>query len=190
MGKALIFSAPSGAGKTTVVKHLLEKFDCFEFSISATSRVIRKGEKEGKDYFFMSSEEFRKKVGENAFIEWEEVYSGCCYGTLKAEIDRIWALGKHVLFDVDVKGGINLKNQFGQRALSVFVMPPSLDILKERLIARSTENEESLKKRLDKAAEELKYAQEFDVIIINEDLQMTYRETEMLVSAFLAGSPV
>jgi guanylate kinase len=188
MGKALIFSAPSGAGKTTVVKHLLEKFDCFEFSISATSRAIRNGETAGKDYFFLSSDEFRKKVSENAFIEWEEVYSGCYYGTLKEEIDRIWASGKHVLFDVDVKGGINLKKKFGESALSVFVMPPSLETLRDRLMARSTENEESLKKRLDKAAEELTFAPEFDVTIVNKDLQKTYEETEKLVSAFLAGS--
>ena len=184
-GKLLIFSAPSGSGKTTIVKHLLSLGKGIKFSISATSRKIRPGETEGKDYYFLSVENFRSKIEHNEFIEWEEVYPGQFYGTLKKEVERIRDNGNHVVFDVDVIGGLNIKKQYGDDALAVFVKAPSLEILEKRLRSRSTETEESLQKRLGKAIRENSYADKFDVVLINDNLDETLRQAEKIVSAFL-----
>ena len=160
--KVIIFSAPSGSGKTTIIKRLLSYFPEFEFSISATSRQARAGEADGKDYYFLSKESFEQKVQAGLFLEWEEVYAGTCYGTLKSEIERIWSNGKIVIFDVDVLGGMNLKKYFGDKALSIFVMPPSLEVLEQRLRIRNTETEEAIQKRLSRSALELNQAPKFD----------------------------
>lgn len=184
-GKLIIFSAPSGAGKTTIVHHLLEKFPQLEFSVSACSRPMRKGETHGVDYYFFSLEEFKQKISDNDFIEWEEVYKDNFYGTLKVEIERIWKKGMHVIFDVDVVGGLNLKNQFGDLALAVFVMPPSIQHLEMRLRSRDTENDESIARRIGKAENELKTADLFDKIILNDKLENAFEEAEKIVSEFL-----
>jgi guanylate kinase len=185
MGKAILFSAPSGCGKTTIIKELMQYFDCFDFSISATSRQPRGDERHGHDYYFLSQEEFRQRVAAGDFLEWEEVYQGTCYGTLKSEVERIWAEGKTIVFDVDVNGGSNLKQYFGQQALSIFVMPPSLEVLEQRLRSRGTDSEEAIVKRLGRSAEELKQAPRFDVTIVNDDLQKAVDETRRVVEAFL-----
>lgn len=169
-GKAFIFSAPSGSGKTTIVRHLLEHNPDLKFSISACTRPQRPNEVNGRDYYFMSPAEFRARIEEKAFVEWEEVYEGKYYGTLKSEIERIWQQGKHVVFDVDVQGGVNLKKYFGDRALAVFVKVPSIEKLKERLTARNTESAESFAQRIAKAEEELRYEKDFDVTLINDHL--------------------
>ncbi|HEX4886653.1 MAG TPA: guanylate kinase [Luteibaculaceae bacterium] len=184
-GKAIIFSAPSGAGKTTIVKHLLKVNAQLAFSISATSRPCRFNETPDKDYYFLSNEAFDQRIQDGDFIEWEEVYSGTKYGTLKSEIERIWASGKHVIFDVDVSGGLNLKRYFGDRALSIFVVPPSVQALRERLIGRGTENDESLMKRVAKAESEIMRAREFEVLITNDVLEQALRDAEHIVNAFL-----
>ena len=184
-GKAIIFSAPSGAGKTTIVKHLLTQDLGLVFSVSATSRQCRFNEKDGRDYYFLSPEEFENRIAANDFIEWEEVYSGTKYGTLKSEIQCIWASGKHVIFDVDVVGGLNLKRYFGDRALAIFVLPPSVKALRERLIGRGTETDESLMKRVDKAEKELMRAHEFEVIITNNVLEDALAEAERIVGDFV-----
>jgi len=184
-GKLLILSAPSGAGKTTIVRHLLKKFPNLEFSISACSRPKRNLEVDGKDYYFLSVDEFKNRIANNEFIEWEEVYAGSYYGTLKSEIERIWTKNNIVVFDVDVKGGINLKKIFGHSALSIFVMPPSIEALKQRLEHRNTETEESLNKRVGKAAEEMTYANQFDKILVNEILEKSFAEAESLVQNFI-----
>jgi guanylate kinase len=184
-GKLIIFSAPSGAGKTTIVKHLLASGLPLEFSISACSRKGRTGEVHGKDYYFLSVEEFKDKIAKNEFIEWEEVYAGNFYGTLKSEIERIWKDGKHVLFDIDVKGGMNLKKQYPEKSLSVFVMPPSYEELERRLVSRSTDDAATIRKRVDKAASEIKFAEKFDVILINRDLQIALEGAVSLVSKFI-----
>ena len=183
--KALIFSAPSGAGKTTLVRHLLKKGLPLAFSVSACSRAPRPNEVDGKDYHFLKPEEFRKHIEQGAFLEWEEVYKDMFYGTLRAEVERIWASGKHLIFDVDVVRGINLKQQLGKQALSVFVAPPSLEVLKNRLNARGTESSESLNKRLDKAEEEMSHQTSFDTVIVNDDLHRACEETLSIVSRFL-----
>lgn len=184
-GKAIIFSAPSGAGKTTIVRHLLNcNFNLF-FSVSATSRQKRNGEEHGRDYYFLTPEEFQQKIDAGEFVEWEEVYSGTRYGTLKSEVERIWKTGGHLIFDVDVVGGLNLKKHFGETAMSVFVLPPSLKVLKERLVRRGTESDESLAKRVDKAEKELLRAREFDAIILNDELEKALSEAEQLVGEFL-----
>ncbi len=184
-GKALIFSAPSGSGKTTIVKHLLAKNSDFGFSISASTRDKRgRNESDGKDYYFLSPEEFKRKIDADEFIEWEEVYDGNFYGTLKSEIERIWKLGKNVIFDVDVKGGLNLKKYFGDRALAVFVMVPSLDVLEERLKDRGTESEESLSRRLFKAKFEMSFRNRFDAVLVNEDLEKSLAEAQKLYDTF------
>lgn len=170
-GKCIIFSAPSGAGKTTVVHHLLREIEALSFSISATSRAARPNEKDNSDYYFLSESEFARKIKADEFLEWEEVYAGGFYGTLKSELERIWAQGKVVIFDVDVVGGSKLKAYFGDDALAIFVQPPSLRVLEERLRKRSTENERSLRQRLDKAAHELTYSGEFDKVLINDNLK-------------------
>jgi guanylate kinase len=184
-GKAIILSAPSASGKTTLVHFLLEKFPTLSFSVSATSRKQREKEINGRDYFFMTANEFRKKIEEDAFIEWQEVYKDCYYGTLKSEIDRLWNEEKHVVFDVDVLGGLNLKKIFGNRALAVFVEPPSIEVLQERLIKRETETEESLKIRLEKAEYEMKFEDQFDVKITNDVLEVACKEAEEIVKIFI-----
>ena len=188
-GKALIFSAPSGSGKTTIVHHLLKTNNDLGFSISASTRDKRgRKEVDGKDYHFLSPEEFKLKIDANEFIEWEEVYAGNFYGTLKSEIDRIWADGKNVIFDVDVKGGINLKKYFGEKALSIFVKVPSLEILAERLRERGTESEESFSRRLFKAKFEMSFQDKFDVVLLNEDLSTSLAEAQRLYESFRAKS--
>lgn len=184
-GKLVIISAPSGAGKTTIVNHLLEKKLNLEFSISATSREIRGTEKNGREYYFISADEFRKKIRNNEFVEWEEVYKDQLYGTLKSEIDRIWAENKHVLFDVDVKGGINLKNIFKHRAISIFIMPPSAGELEKRLKKRATDDPAQIRIRLSKALQEMKLADRFDHIAVNDNLEIAQREVYEIVKSFL-----
>lgn len=184
-GKLVIFSAPSGAGKTTIVKRLLEKFSDLEFSISACSREKRSGEKEAMDYYFLSTGDFKRKLENDEFLEWEEVYKDHFYGTLKAEIQRIWNKGKHVIFDVDVKGGLSIKKYYNDQALAIFVMPPSVRHLKERLKGRSTESEKNIETRLDKAEEEINFAGEFDKILINDELEKAVQEATDLVDGFL-----
>ncbi len=189
-GKAVIISAPSGAGKTTIVKHLLGIRELkLAFSISACTRPAREGEEDGRDYFFLKVDRFKSMIDEGAFIEWEEVYKNSYYGTLKCEVERIWNMDHHVLFDVDVMGGINLKNKFGENALSVFVMPPSIEVLKHRLESRGTEPEEKIRNRINKAVLELKYARKFDVILVNDNLAAALREAEQLVAGFLKNRP-
>ena len=184
-GKAIIFSAPSGAGKTTIVRYLLEKEIPLLFSISACSRNRRPNEIDGKDYYFLSVDEFKAKVSYNAFVEWEEVYENNFYGTLKSEIDRIWSSHQHIVFDVDIVGGLNLKKYFGDRALSIFIEPPSLDVLFKRLKNRATENEKSLNKRIEKATQEMKFSSSFDLIIINDRLEKAKKDAFEEVSKFL-----
>lgn len=185
-GKLIIFSAPSGAGKTTIVHHLLNTFsEQLEFSVSAASRKIRGDEAEGVDYYFISVEDFKKKILSGEFVEYEEVYKNQFYGTLQKEIWRIWRKGKHVIFDLDVKGGLNLKKQFGKKALAIFVMPPSLKSLEERLKKRETETPESIVRRLAKAPEEMKSAKQFDKIIVNENLENAFVSAEKIVEKFL-----
>lgn len=184
-GKLVVFSAPSGSGKTTLVHHLLDAGLPLEFSISAASRSIRGKEVHGKDYYFHTVEEFKQKINHNDFVEWEEVYPDHFYGTLRSEIQRIWDSGKHIIFDVDVVGGLNIKKQFGEKALAVFVKPPSIIDLEKRLRGRGTEDEESLKKRLDKAAYEMTFADQFDVVIVNDDLETAKKTVFKVVSEFL-----
>lgn len=184
-GKALIFSAPSGSGKTTIVKHLLKNNPDLGFSISASTRDKRgRTEEHGKDYYFLTPEDFKRKIDNNEFIEWEEVYAGNFYGTLKEEIDRIWSEGRNVIFDVDVKGGINLKKYFGDKALAVFVKVPSIEVLKERLKERGTETEESLSRRIFKAKFEMTFQDKFDVVLVNEDLDKSLQEAQRLYDDF------
>lgn len=184
-GKCIIFSAPSGAGKTTIVHALLKRMNELEFSISACSRPPRGDEKDQVDYYFLSATDFKQKIADEAFIEWQEVYTDSYYGTLKTEVDRIWKAGKIVLFDVDVYGGINLKKYFEKAALSFFVQPPSLDILEKRLRNRKTETEDKIRIRLKKAEEELKQRVFFDEIVVNNDLLLTVDEVEKIVKKFI-----
>ncbi|GAA4176152.1 guanylate kinase [Sphingobacterium sp. ML3W] len=185
-GKLIIFSAPSGAGKTTIVRDLLSKHgDKIEFSISASTRDPRGQEVDGKDYYFMSKEEFLHKVAKQEFIEFEEVYSGTFYGTLRSEIERIWKEGKNVIFDIDVVGGLRLKSKFPEQAISIFVQPPSLEVLKERLTGRGTDSEEKLQERFAKAELELTYANKFDVILKNFDLATACADAEEIVMGFI-----
>lgn len=183
--KAILFSAPSGSGKTTIIKKILEKMNCFEFSISATSRSPREGERNGVDYYFLTEEEFVRRVEAGEFLEWEEVYKGVRYGTLKSEIERIWNKGKVIIFDVDVNGGMNIKRYFGDDALALFVMPPSIEELERRLRTRGTESEEAIVKRLGRSAAELKEADKFDHTIINDDLNRAVAETEKAIKEYL-----
>jgi len=185
-GKLLIFSAPSGAGKTTIVKRILEKHsDKIAFSISASTRAPRGDEVDGKDYYFINKDVFLHKVAKQEFIEFEEVYSGTYYGTLKTELERIWSLGKHVIFDIDVVGGLRLKSKFPDQALAIFVNPPSLEVLKERLTGRGTDSQEKLMERFAKAEHELSYADRFDVVLQNNDLETACREAERLILDFI-----
>ena len=185
IGKAIIFSAPSGAGKTTIVKSLLANKLPLSFSISACSRQKRENEINGKDYHFLTIEDFKQKINEQAFIEWEEVYENNYYGTLKSEIERIWNDKKHVVFDVDVVGGLNLKKHFGNNALAIFIQSPSMDVLIERLRNRATESEASLNKRINKAKHEMTYSPSFDSIIINDQLEKAIEVAEKKVKDFL-----
>ncbi len=184
-GKLIIFSAPSGSGKTTIVKHLLSCNFNLEFSISACNREPRGNEIHGKDYYFLTTSDFKEKIKNNEFVEWEEVYTNRFYGTLKSEVTRIWDKGNNVLFDVDVVGGINIKKQYGDKALALFVKPPSIEALRERLISRGTDSSEEIEKRLAKAGKELQYASQFDHIILNDDLDRAKAEAESLLVAFL-----
>ncbi len=184
-GKCIIFSAPSGAGKTTIVHHLLKTGLGLEFSVSACSREPRENERDGVDYHFLGLEGFKEKIKEDAFIEWEEVYTNNFYGTLKSEIERIWSEGKAVIFDVDVIGGLNLKKQFKDNAFAIFVQPPSYEELEVRLRKRSTESEDKIRQRMDKATKELAFASEFDYVLVNDDLEQAFTKAEELVAEFL-----
>ena len=184
-GKLVIISAPSGAGKTTIVKHLLESGLNLSFSVSATTRPVRGTEKHGNDYFYLSVPEFKQKIDNDELVEWQQVYKDQYYGTLKSEMERIWNENKHVLFDVDVMGGINLKRIFGKSALSIFIMPPSVDELEKRLLNRGTESPEKIRMRIDKARKELNFADRFDRIIINERLEVAKEEAYNAVRRFL-----
>ncbi len=185
-GKVFIFSAPSGAGKSTVVNHLLEIHPEFEFSVSATSRAPRGQEQDGVEYYFIDADRFRELIAEDAFIEYEEVYEDRFYGTLKSEVDRIWAKGHVIIFDVDVKGGVSLKRYFGDTARSVLIVPPSLEVLEKRLRGRGTDSEEAICERLAKAAWELEFASgKFDVELVNDKLEDTFAQAEAIVDAFL-----
>lgn len=187
-GKVLIFSAPSGAGKSTVVNHLLGLHPEFEFSISATSRAPRGQEKDGVEYYFRSPEEFRELIEQDAFVEYEEVYEDRFYGTLKSEVERIWSKGHVILFDVDVKGGVNLKKYFGDAALSTLIVPPSLEVLEQRLRGRGTDSEEAIRERLDKASWELEFARgKFDWELVNDRLEDTFALSEAEIDRFLCG---
>lgn len=184
-GKAIIFSAPSGSGKTTIVKHLLENNPDLGFSISASTRDKRgRTEENGKDYYFLTPEDFKKKIDNNEFVEWEEVYEGNFYGTLKSEVERVWRDGKNVIFDVDVKGGLNLKRYFGDNGLAIFVKVPSIEVLKARLNDRGTETPESISRRLFKAKFEMGFCDKFDVVLVNEDLDKSLAEAQRLYESF------
>jgi guanylate kinase len=185
-GKCIIFSAPSGAGKTTIVHYLLGQSLGLEFSVSACSRDPREKEIDGKDYYFLGLEGFKAQIEKGSFIEWEEVYTNNFYGTLKSEIERIWANGKTVIFDLDVIGGLNLKRIFGEQALAIFVKPPSYEELEKRLRSRSTETEDKIQQRMNKANTELAHAPEFDIILINDDLEETCKKAKEMVSNFVS----
>lgn len=184
--KVVIFSAPSGSGKSTIVNHILKLHPEMEFSVSATSRAPRGQERDGIEYHFFTADEFRKMIGEDKFVEYEEVYAGSFYGTLKSEVERIWDKGHVIIFDVDVKGGVNLKKYFGEKALSVFIQAPSVEELRKRLVARGTDSAEAIEKRIAKAAEEMTYADKFDHILVNDNLQKAYEEAELIVNQFLS----
>jgi guanylate kinase len=186
LGKLIIFSAPSGSGKTTVVKHLLQTMpDKLAFSVSATTRKPRPGEEDGKEYHFLSQDDFEKRVEDNAFLEHEEVYAGILYGTLWSEVHKIWDQGKAVVFDVDVQGGLSLKRRFKDDALAIFLRPPSVDVLMERLRKRSTEVEHHLQERIAKANHELSFESRYDVVVVNDILEDTLKRCEDLVNDFL-----
>jgi guanylate kinase len=184
-GKMFIFSAPSGAGKTTIVQSLLKKLPTLEFSISATSRPIRNNEIDGKDYYFLTVDEFKQKIARHEFVEWEEVYKNRFYGTLKSEVTRIWEKGNHVVFDVDVVGGLNIRRLYPDEALSIFIMPPSVEELETRLRLRSTDSQEDIEVRVAKAKKELEYSNKFDVIILNDVLETAINEAEQKVIGFI-----
>lgn len=184
-GKLVIFSAPSGAGKSTLVHYLLPKFKELSFSISATSRAPRGEEKHGQDYYFLSAEDFQKRAQNDEFLEWEEVYAGTYYGTLKSEVQRLWDEGKTVVFDIDVVGGLNLKKIFGPQALAMFVQAPSIQVLEQRLRGRGTDSEEKIAERLAKASTEMERAPEFDAIIINDELERAKAEAAEILENFL-----
>ncbi len=183
--KLIIFSAPSGSGKSTIIGELLKEFPQLEFSISATSRNPRGTEQNGVEYFFLSYDEFAKRVANDEFVEWEEVYAGTCYGTLKSEMERIWAKGNTIIFDVDVVGGLRLKSIFGDAASAIFIMPPSVEELRRRLVGRATDSSEVIEKRVAKAAQEIERAEEFDSIIVNDNLESAISQTADIITKFL-----
>ena len=185
MGKLIVISAPSGAGKTSIVHFLLGKTDTLSFSVSACSRARRDNETDGIDYHFLTIDEFQKEIKEDSFLEWEEVYKNQYYGTLKSEVERIWKEGKTVIFDVDVVGGINIKKQYQKECLSIFIMPPSLAVLEERLQKRGSESKESLQKRVAKAKEEIEKRKEFDQVILNDDFEVACMETMKVIQKFI-----
>ena len=185
-GKAIIFCAPSGSGKTTIVKHLLSKYGNLGFSISACTRDKRgRNEENGKDYYFLSIHDFKERIDNEEFIEWQEVYPGAYYGTLKTEIERLWAEGKNVIFDVDVKGGVNLKNYFGDAALAIYVKVPSMEELERRLRSRGTDSEDSISRRLYKMKFEMEFQNRFDVILLNDDIETSWKKAEELYESFV-----
>ncbi|MCQ2169926.1 MAG: guanylate kinase [Bacteroidales bacterium] len=185
--KVIIFSAPSGAGKSTVVGHLLGLHPEFEFSVSATSRQPRGAERDGVEYYFIEAEKFRSLIADDAFVEYEEVYKDRFYGTLKSEVERIWNAGHVIIFDVDVKGGYNLKKYFGDKALSILILPPSMEVLESRLRGRGTDTEEAIAERLSKAQWEIDFAHgRFDCELVNDVLEQTFRESERIVDEFLS----
>lgn len=185
-GKVVIFSAPSGAGKSTIVNHLLKKFPELEFSISATSRAPRGNEQDGREYYFFSAERFRQLIAEDKFVEHEEVYPGSFYGTLKSEVERIWAKGHVIVFDIDVKGGVNVKRIFGDKAFSVFIQAPSVEVLRQRLIGRGTDSAEAIEKRVAKAASEMEFAAgKFDYVLVNDDLETALAEAQKIIGKFI-----
>ena len=185
--KVVIFSAPSGAGKSTIVNHLLGIHPELEFSISATSRAPRGQEQHGKEYYFFSADDFRQMIAEDKFVEYEEVYAGSFYGTLRSEVERIWAKDHAIVFDIDVQGGVNLKRIFGDKALSVFIQAPSVEVLRERLVGRGTDTEEAIERRVAKAASEMEFAAgKFDYVLINDDLDSAKAEAERVIGEFLA----
>jgi len=183
--KLIVISAPSGAGKTSIVHHLLKNMSELSFSVSACSREKREKETHGEDYYFLGVEGFKEKIKEDAFLEWEQVYENQYYGTLKSEIERIWSAGKTVIFDVDVVGGLNIKKQYPTECLSIFIMPPSVDVLRERLSGRGSESEEKIEIRLDKAEEEIAQNQKFDTIILNDDFEIACEETQEVITNFI-----
>lgn len=185
--KVIIFSAPSGAGKSTIVNHLLKLHPELEFSISATSRAPRGQEQHGVEYYFYTADDFRQMISEDRFVEYEEVYAGSFYGTLRSEVERIWAKGHTIIFDIDVQGGVNLKRIFGEQAFSIFIQAPSVEVLRERLNGRGTDTEEAIERRVAKAASEMEFAAgKFDYVLINDDLQTALAEAEKIVGDFLA----
>ena len=184
-GKVIIFCAPSGSGKTTIVKHLLQVNPSLMFSVSACTRDKRAGEVDGKDYYFLGKDAFKQKISANEFLEYEEVYGGNFYGTLKSEIDRIWSLDKVVVFDVDVVGGLHLKQYFGDKALAIFVKPPNIQVLEERLRFRSTETEETLRMRVNKAVKEIAFESKFEQVLLNDDLKHALAQAELIVNHFI-----
>ena len=186
-GRMLIFTAPSGAGKTTIVRHLLTKYNDLDFSVSATTRQKRSHETDGVDYYFLSTEEFKSKIRNDEFVEWEEVYENQYYGTLKSEVSRLWAEGKHIVFDIEVKGATNIKEMYGDRCLAVFVKPPSLEVLVERLKNRKTESAESLRKRITRVKQEMTYENNFDKVLINDLLEVALKEAEFTLEQFIYG---
>jgi guanylate kinase len=187
-GKLVIVAGPSGTGKTTIVRHLLSVFPRLAFSISACSRAKRKGERDGEDYYFLTVEQFRDKINKNEFLEWEEVYSGSYYGTLRAEVERLWSADRDVIFDIDVKGALNLKKHYPGNSITIFIQPPSVEALEQRLKERNTETPGILAQRIGKAKEELSYASKFDAIIPNVDLPRAFKDAEDLVGKFLVPS--
>lgn len=188
-GKMFIFTAPSGAGKTTIVKHLLSKYNNLGFSVSATTRSKRDYEIDGKDYYFLSLEDFKNKVANGEFIEWEEVYHDQYYGTLKSEVERVWSLGQHLVFDIDVRGAENIKKLYKKQCMSVFVRPPSVSTLIERLTSRNTETPESLEKRIYKVKKEMTFENSFDIVLVNDLLDISLIEAEHIVDTFIYGMP-
>lgn len=185
MNKVIIFSAPSGSGKSTIVNHILGLYPELEFSVSATSRAPRGREQDGREYYFFTADRFREMIEEGKFVEYEEVYPGSFYGTLKSEVERIWQKGHVIIFDVDVKGGVNLKRIFGDKALSVFISAPSVEVLRDRLEKRATDSPEAIAGRVAKAAEEMTYAGQFDYVLVNDNLEKAYAEADRVIGGFI-----